>query len=309
MKQKNGISRHSGDREVPFFNSKGAIPGMNDKEKSIIRKMKGKENPYTMVSNSVIRDQRLSWKSRGLLIYLLSLPDDWTIHVQELVKHGPDGRDSVSSGLKELKAFGYVQVVGIRDERGRIERWEYRVYEEPIEIENPDPTPPTPETENPFVVDLQGKMPQTDFPLVKNPHLLNTDLTKDLSKANTKQQQEPTKNAVVVLQDEVSLTLGITFPKHELERWMNSHGETYIREKIQIIKEQAPVSPLRALRAAIKDNWVINDLSHKKTHQNQNVGLVMQKRAFPSVQPGKYEAFYQLYEKAKVQRDGQRRSS
>ncbi|WP_160327219.1 hypothetical protein [Ferroacidibacillus organovorans] len=33
---------------------------MNDKEKSIIRKMKGKENPYTMVSNSVIRDQRLS---------------------------------------------------------------------------------------------------------------------------------------------------------------------------------------------------------------------------------------------------------
>ena len=282
---------------------------MNDQKKSIIRKMKNKENPYTMVSNSVIRDQRLSWKSRGLLVYLLSLPDDWTIHIQELAKHGPDGRDSVSSGLKELKALGYVQVVEIRDERGRIERWEYRVYEEPIEVENPDPTPPTPETENPFVVDLQGKMPQTDFQLVENPHLLSTDITKDVSKSSTKQQQEPTKNAVVVLQDELSLTLGITFPKHELERWVDSHGETYIREKIQIIKEQASVSPLRALRAAIKDNWVLNHSSIEKTRQNQNVGLVMQKRAFPSIQPGKYEAFYQLFEKAKVHRDEQRRSS
>lgn len=64
---------------------------------------------YTVVSNTTLRDQRLSWKARGLLIYLLSLPDNWATNSTHLARMAPDGRASVLSGLKELEQAGYLR--------------------------------------------------------------------------------------------------------------------------------------------------------------------------------------------------------
>jgi hypothetical protein len=48
----------------------------------------------------------MSWKARGILIYMLSLPDDWEVHLSEIAKHSEkDGRDSFASGIKELEVF------------------------------------------------------------------------------------------------------------------------------------------------------------------------------------------------------------
>ncbi len=42
-----------------------------------------KSNDYTIMSNAHLRDGRLSLKAKGLLSYMLSLPDDWrfSVHV------------------------------------------------------------------------------------------------------------------------------------------------------------------------------------------------------------------------------------
>ena len=39
---------------------------------------------YTIMSNVYLRDERLSLKAKGLLSYMLSLPDDWKFSVQGL---------------------------------------------------------------------------------------------------------------------------------------------------------------------------------------------------------------------------------
>lgn len=83
-----------------------------------------------MVRNKTIRDRRLSYKARGLLVYLLSLPDDATVDRAALAAASRDGEDSVRTGLQELAAAGYLVHRRIQNERGR---WhtEAVVYESP----------------------------------------------------------------------------------------------------------------------------------------------------------------------------------
>lgn len=74
----------------------------------IVRSARPREN-FTVVSNRVIRDHRLSWKARGLLIYVLSQPDNWRTSSNHLASIGPDGRDAVRTGLDELGKYGYLE--------------------------------------------------------------------------------------------------------------------------------------------------------------------------------------------------------
>lgn len=51
----------------------------------------------------VLNDIRLSWRAKGLWAYMMSLPDDWDYSIRGLATRAKDGRDSVMSGLNELK--------------------------------------------------------------------------------------------------------------------------------------------------------------------------------------------------------------
>jgi hypothetical protein len=102
--------------------------------KSMFRVAKNKDNPYVMLNKEFFNDERLSWKAKGILGYLLSLPDDWKIYEEELKKHSKDGIDGLRSGIKELIKNGYIERVRIRDEKGRLKGYEYSVYEIPNHI-------------------------------------------------------------------------------------------------------------------------------------------------------------------------------
>ena len=73
----------------------------------IIRVKKG-EDPYVRIDKVPINDTRLSWKARGLLLYLLSKPDDWKVRIEHLITQAPDGERAVRSGIKELIEAGYM---------------------------------------------------------------------------------------------------------------------------------------------------------------------------------------------------------
>lgn len=99
-----------------------------------IRVQKG-ENPHANVTRASIdelpiNDTRLSWKARGLLLYLLSKPNGWEVSVSQLVDQAPDGLTAVRSGIKELIEAGYM-VQTIQRQNGRIVAWDYDVYERP----------------------------------------------------------------------------------------------------------------------------------------------------------------------------------
>ena len=72
---------------------------------AIIRQKRKKR--FSIVDNKVIEDKRLSFKARGLLIYMLSKPDDWKFFTGELVKRSSkDGLSSIRTALKEIESAG-----------------------------------------------------------------------------------------------------------------------------------------------------------------------------------------------------------
>ena len=109
------------------------------KENSIIRTVKNKDNPYVMINKLGIQDPNLSWAAKGLLAYLLSLPDDWTIHVKELLKHTSSRETNTYTVIRELLRYGYMEKVEYRY-KGKILALNYTVFEVPIDVSNHDTT-------------------------------------------------------------------------------------------------------------------------------------------------------------------------
>lgn len=116
-----------------------------------IKKSGNKAPPFTRVLNESLHDERLSFKARGLLAYMLSKPDNYRFYIDELTKHTTEGKDSIRAGLKELEQLGYIKRYSVKDSRGKIMSWEIDIYESP------------------------SLRPESGFPVVENPTLVTND--------------------------------------------------------------------------------------------------------------------------------------
>lgn len=101
------------------------------------------ESEYVNIPNETVRDSRLSFKASGLLAYLLSLPENWKVNVEHLASESDkDGRDSVSSAIKELVSIRYVVKERLRDEATKsFSGFNYYVYKKP-QTEKPETANP-----------------------------------------------------------------------------------------------------------------------------------------------------------------------
>lgn len=90
-----------------------------------------KKNKYTQIDNKLIRDRNLSLKARGLLIYMLSLPDDWDYSISGLSTECKEGKSSIRSAIDELIEHRYITRSLVRGKNGLLGGYEYVVYEEP----------------------------------------------------------------------------------------------------------------------------------------------------------------------------------
>ena len=101
-----------------------------------------KQRDYTVMNNTFLRDEKLSWKAKGLFAYILSLPEDWKIYLNELQTHATDGETSLRSAIKELTDNGYIMQERLKDDKGRWASYAYQIIENPLvenlNVENPD---------------------------------------------------------------------------------------------------------------------------------------------------------------------------
>lgn len=151
---------------------------------SIIRVSHNKENPYVLLNKKFLEGSLLSLRAKGLLAYLLSKPDNWTIRVPHLIREMKEGRDAIQATLKELEIQGYLVRSRAQDKKGKFRGWETIVFETPQQsnlIRFPE-KPSIGLTVNRF--DRQ----------TENPHLVNKELViNDFSNKEIKEGKEKPK--------------------------------------------------------------------------------------------------------------------
>lgn len=121
------------------------------------RTSKSKESRFARIDNVVLQDKRLSFRARGVLAYVLSLPKTWEHAADRMSGDSVDGVDAIRSALRELQAAGYATLRRVRGQGGHVaNRWFFtespsREKAEPV-AEAGRPSLPLPDAVSPDAV-------------------------------------------------------------------------------------------------------------------------------------------------------------
>ena len=108
-----------------------------------------KTGNFTIISNTHLRDKKLSLKAKGLLTLMLSLPDNWDYSVNGLACICKEGKVAVQNTLDELEENRYLVRTKERNQHGRF-TCVYEIYEIPQEENQDSPENPEPDLSIPY---------------------------------------------------------------------------------------------------------------------------------------------------------------
>ncbi|MFE0855036.1 hypothetical protein [Streptomyces mutabilis] len=86
---------------------------------------------FTQIANGLFRDARLSYKAKGIFGYVSTHRSGWRVTIADLVRLGPDGRDAVRAGLRELEEYGYLVCERLRHPDGTLGESVYCITDHP----------------------------------------------------------------------------------------------------------------------------------------------------------------------------------
>jgi DnaD/phage-associated family protein len=120
-----------------------------------------KNDNFVVMDKRFLNDVNLSWQAKGMLSYMLSLPNDWEFHINDLKNRSSNGRDSTNGIIKELAQAGYITKNQTRD-NGKFGKNDFTVHE----------------TKQPFTENPSTGKPSTENPTLLNNKELNNKFTK-----------------------------------------------------------------------------------------------------------------------------------
>ncbi|MGW2890624.1 hypothetical protein ACWDDN_36025 [Streptomyces griseoruber] len=90
---------------------------------------------FTQIANGLFRDSRLSFKAKGIFGYVSTHRDGWQVTLAHLVAVGPDGREAIRAGLKELERYGYLIRERLRRPNGTLGDVVYSITDRPATLD------------------------------------------------------------------------------------------------------------------------------------------------------------------------------
>lgn len=133
-----------------------------------------KTKNYTTMSNYQLQDKTLSFKAKGLLSFILNLPDEWDYSMNGLVSVSKENIKAIRTILQELEDKKYFEKTRYQNEKGQFQ-YNYSIYEIPYDL--------LPHTQNPY----------TDNPYFQEDTQINT---KEIN-INKKDKYDKTFNSII----------------------------------------------------------------------------------------------------------------
>ncbi len=93
-----------------------------------------KQGQYVNVCKDILKNSSLSLRDRGMVVTLLSLPDNWDFNITGLSKIIPDGKSAIRSSLANLEQMGYLSKEQERTVNGKFGKNIIEIHEPPIVI-------------------------------------------------------------------------------------------------------------------------------------------------------------------------------
>lgn len=235
---------------------------------------------YTTFLHSISLDENLSLKDFGLLIKLLSLPDDWKFSEKGLEKIlKKDGQTSIRTAVKNLETYGYLKRERIRNDDGTMGDVIWYIYEEP-QIDN---SPKEPDFENHNLDDFGGKNP--DF---ENQSLENSSLEThkqynikepNIKKSNTKIQESKNEDEIknkisfnkiiedfcagnLELEEKLKSFVQMRF---RIKKELTNSGLKELINELVKISERNQTAMIEIVKKSIRNSWT--DFYELKDHE------------------------------------------
>ena len=88
---------------------------------------------FTTLPNELLQDPRLSCGDLGLLVQMLSRPENWDFSTSSLTAlyAGRAGKESLARSVKRLKELGYLTIERKRTPGGKLGSAVWTVFDEP----------------------------------------------------------------------------------------------------------------------------------------------------------------------------------
>lgn len=210
---------------------------------AIIRQKRKKR--FSIVDNKIIEDERLSFKARGLLIYMLSKPDDWKFYTDELAKRSSkDGVSAIKSALNEIENAGYLTRKQDHKKNGQFASQDWLLT---------DVSMISPQAEKP----LADKAPAGKA-LADNRILPNTDFKPNTDHTNKDDDDQPVEDAFNLAQIAgINVNSGLNLPV--FTDYINRLGNDLVCYAIKRTNELASHpswSYLKTVLKSLEDNHV-----------------------------------------------------
>ena len=190
----------------------------------------------------MLNDKAISFKARGLLSFMLSMPNEWRFYRSEIKKHSnQDGGTAIGNAIKELIQAGYLTCKQLKDEQGKWQESEWEVRETPNKIPQ------------------QGK-PSAGKPSAGNKPLLNTNRVNTNSKKGILKK---IKNSISFDPEELPGRF-IKYPEvikawlefiHHRKKLGHQITERAHKKLIKKILPQPPEAIISAIDTAIENDW------------------------------------------------------
>lgn len=88
------------------------------------------KNDFTQIPNHILKSDELTLEEKGMLCFLLSLPDNWVLYRQNLYNHLKDRPGTIDRVFKRLQDLGYILSVKVIDPKTHtFVGWNHVVYD------------------------------------------------------------------------------------------------------------------------------------------------------------------------------------